>query len=84
MKGLNSREIVIAGKRFLFPFQLRLTECEAPLECLELLRFIPGKRAVVLGRWRGKKIVAKFFFKPFRSGRHVRRELKGNRLLKKK
>ncbi len=65
------------------PFNLTLSGEDELLECTDLLRLVPGKRAVLLGRWRGKPVVAKLFYKRFRAGKHIEMETEGNRLLKK-
>jgi tRNA A-37 threonylcarbamoyl transferase component Bud32 len=79
----KKRTVVIAGKRFAPPFNLTLSGDDGLLECTDLLRLVPGKRAVLLGKWRGKPVVAKLFYKRFRAGKHVGMEAEGNRLLKK-
>ncbi|MFO7885104.1 MAG: lipopolysaccharide kinase InaA family protein [Desulfobacteraceae bacterium] len=83
MKTLDIKHIVLAGKRYEVPFTLQPADGRNLLECEQVLRFVPGKRAVVFGQWNGQKIVAKLFFKPFVSKKHVQREIKGSRLLKK-
>ena len=80
----KKRAVVIGPNRFVPPFNLTLNgEGDDPLECTDLLRLVPGKRAVLLGRWRGKPVVAKLFYKRFRAGKHLAAEVAGNRLLKK-
>lgn len=75
--------MIIGEKQFTLPFDLPLNKEGTTLECHEVLRFIPGRRAVFSGNWNGCKIVAKFFFKPFRYKTHVKKELEGNALLQK-
>ncbi len=80
----KERAVVIGGKRYVPPFNLTLAgEKDGFLECRDLLRLVPGKRAVLQGRWRGRPVVAKLFYKRFRSGKHLAAEVAGNRLLKK-
>lgn len=80
----KKRDVVIGGKRFGVPFNLTLVgEGNGLLECTDLLRLVPGKRAVLLARWRGKPVVAKLFYKRFRAGKHLAAEVAGNRLLGK-
>jgi tRNA A-37 threonylcarbamoyl transferase component Bud32 len=79
----KKRAVVIAGNRFVPPFNLTLSGDGELLECTDLLRLVPGKRAVLLCKWRGKPVVAKLFYKRFRAGKHVEMEAEGNRLLKK-
>ncbi|MEA2061870.1 MAG: lipopolysaccharide kinase InaA family protein [Thermodesulfobacteriota bacterium] len=83
MKSLDIKHIVLAGKRYEVPFTLQPGDGRNLLECEQVLRFVPGKRAVVFGQWNGQRIVAKLFFKPFVSKKHVQREIKGSGLLKK-
>ena len=76
--------VVIGQKHFLPPFNLTLSgEWGGLLECTDLLRLVPGKRAVLLSRWRGRPVVAKLFYKRFRSQKHLAAEVAGTRLLKK-
>ncbi|MCP4673255.1 MAG: hypothetical protein GY857_18345 [Desulfobacula sp.] len=82
MGSLDAKDIVIGRKKFIIPFEQALTNDCNLLQCNELLRFIPGRRAVLSGLWQKKKIVAKFFFKPFRYKKHVKKEIMGNDLLK--
>lgn len=81
----DKRQVVVIGqKHFVPPFTLTLTgEGDVLLGCTDLLRLVPGKRAVLLGRWHGRPVVAKLFYKRFRSGKHLAAEVEGNRLLKK-
>lgn len=80
----KKRTVVIGQKQFLPPFNLTLAgESGALLECTALLRLVPGKRAVLLGRWRGRTVVAKLFYKRFRAQKHLAAEVTGNWLLKK-
>lgn len=65
------------------PFNLTLAGDDELLECTDLLRLVPGKRAVLLGKWCGKPVVIKLFYKRFRAEKHLEMETEGNRLLKK-
>lgn len=47
------------------------------IQCLELLRDLPGKRRVYAGRWAGQDIVAKVFLPGARVARYWQREEKG-------
>ncbi len=82
MNHNTKSEIVIGRKRFVTPFSLSLVKSGGQqLECHQLLRLVPGKRAVLLGRWCGRPVVAKLFYKRFRAGNHVDAETQGNRYL---
>lgn len=82
MGRLDVKDIVIGKKKLIIPFELALINDSNQLQCNKLLRFIPGRRAVFSGLWCEKKVVAKFFFKPFRYKKHVKKEIIGNGLLK--
>ncbi len=82
MGRVDTKDIVLGKKKLLIPFELSLINDSHPLQCNKLLRFVPGRRAVFSGLWCGEKIVAKFFFKPFRYKKHVKKEVMGNGLLK--
>ncbi|CAM3476222.1 lipopolysaccharide kinase InaA family protein [Parendozoicomonas haliclonae] len=56
------------------PFQLA-TE-EGSLECLDVLRFLPGKRLVLRARFGGEVVIAKCFFGSM-ANRDMKRELRG-------
>jgi len=47
------------------------------IQCLELLRDLPGKRRVYAGQWAGHDIVAKVFFPGARAKRYWQQEEKG-------
>ena len=84
LRRLNIGNIVIRGKKLKVPFELFLdNNRDHNLKCSQLLRFVPGRRAVFEGFLGGKKIIAKFFFKPFRYKNHVKKEVKGNNLFHK-
>ncbi len=75
-------EVVLGKKKLKIPFELSLNKSDHFLQCNKLLRFVPGRRAVFSGLWDKKRIIAKFFFKPFRYKNHVKKEIKGNYLFK--
>lgn len=80
----GKRDVVISRKRYVTPFNLTLSgEGGGTLACTELLRIVPGKRAVLLGRWQGRPVAVKLFYRRFRAGKHMAVEVEGNRLLKK-
>jgi len=82
----KKQAVVIGGKRFVPPFNLTLVregDELLSLQCTALLRLVPGKRAVLLGRLHGRPVVAKLFYKGCRIKKHLDMEVEGNRLLKK-
>jgi len=81
----RKRAVVIDKKKLIPPFNLTLKGDDEPLECTctDIIRLVPGKRAVLLGRWRGKTVVVKLFYKRFRAAKHLKMEVEGHRLLKK-
>ncbi len=81
MNRMDIQNIVLGKKEFKIPFELVLNSSCYTLQCNKLLRFVPGRRAVFSGCWGETKIVAKFFFKPFRYKKHVKNEIQGNYLL---
>ena len=81
MNQSKSQDVVIGGEKTPIPFEVVLNKKSARIRCNEILRFVPGRRAVFSGSWNEKKIVAKFYFKPVRYKKHVKRELEGNGLL---
>ncbi|WP_155309205.1 lipopolysaccharide kinase InaA family protein [Desulfosarcina ovata] len=81
MDHINKRAIIIHGKKITTPFNLELNGSDALLECLELLRLVPGKRAVLLSRWHGKLVVAKLFLAFFKAGIYAKKEIAGKKML---
>lgn len=71
------------GRNINLPFCLALEGSSDRLSCKELLRVVPGRRAVCLGTWGGKPVIAKLFYRPLQINRHLRREAGGMRALSK-
>ncbi len=59
------------------PFQMKLGEHDAPLQCEQILRIMPGKRLVACGTWNDQMVVAKLFFGQRGAKRHYATELNG-------
>ncbi len=83
MNRNSKRTVVIGRKSFVTPFSLTLVNDGGQMvECTKLLRIVPGKRAVLLGRWCLQPVVVKLFYKRFKIRKHVNAEIKGNRHLR--
>ncbi len=67
-----------SGARTL-PLPATITVTGGTLHCDELLRIVPGKRAVLRGEWQGRPVLAKLFTAAGR--RQAEREQEGYRLL---
>lgn len=52
------------------------------IHCLQMLRLLPGKRATMKAKWRGREILLKLRPDTFAGGRGSRRELKIHRALR--
>ncbi len=74
MQQLSWSHLRHANRASLEPFQLALQDSKDVLHCKEIVRVIPGKRAVVFGTWGSKSVVAKLFYQPGQAARHVKRE----------
>ncbi len=81
MNSYNEKRLRKAGRGIELPFSLSLESSDGVLHCERLLRIVPGRRAVLLGKWGKKQVVAKFFYRPLQIDRHVRREVEGTRAL---
>ncbi len=81
MNGPDFKYLTIGKKRFHLPFELELVSADKRLKCRKILRYIPGRRAVVLGSLDDKKVVAKLFFKKFRSKANIGKEVYGAKIL---
>ena len=82
MGHIDKRAVSVGDKKLTPPFSLELQGSGTLLECLELFRLVPGKRAVLLSRWNGKLVVAKLFDnKYFRASKSAQIEIGGSRLL---
>ncbi len=66
---------------FPLPARLDLADGET-LHCAQMLRLLPGKRAVMAARWRGRAALVKVILNTASGRRNLRRELAGHRLLK--
>lgn len=76
-------EFLKADRSIKMPFFLPLRNHDDVLQCEQVLRIVPGKRAVLLCKWGGHQVVAKLFFRPFQIRRHMKRELTGIEALTK-
>jgi len=63
------------------PCELILTDHAAPLYCEKLARIIPGKRAVVFGKWQNQDIVAKLFYGSSKAKLQAERDAAGSEIL---
>jgi len=69
------------------PFQIEITTTESPtdsdtyLECLEVLRLLPGRRMVCRATFQGQTVIAKLFIHPSKSADDFEQELTGYKLL---
>jgi tRNA A-37 threonylcarbamoyl transferase component Bud32 len=81
MNSYNEKRLRKAGRSIELPFSLSLEGSDGVLHCESLLRIIPGRRAVFLGKWGKKQVVAKLFYRPLQIDRHLRREVNGTRAL---
>jgi len=81
MNSYDEKQLRKAGRGIELPFSLSLEGSDGVLHCERLLRIIPGRRAVLLGKWGKKQVVAKLFYRPLHIDRHLRREVEGTRAL---
>ncbi len=81
MNSYNEKRLRKAGRSIELPFCLSLEDSNDVLHCERLLRIIPGRRTVLLGKWGKKQVVAKLFYRPLQIHRHLRREVEGTRAL---
>lgn len=81
MNSYNEKRLRKAGRGIELPFSLPLEGSDGVLHCERLLRIVPGRRAVLLGKWGKKQVVAKLFYRPLQIHRHLRREVQGTRAL---
>ena len=63
------------------PAELALENGETLL-CAEMLRLLPGKRAVMKAQWRGRPVLVKLMLNTASGRRNIDRELAGYRTLK--
>jgi tRNA A-37 threonylcarbamoyl transferase component Bud32 len=77
IQNLSWNHLRHASRASLEPFQLALAESDDILFCKDIVRVIPGKRIVAFGTWGGKPVVAKLFYQPRQSVRHLKRECTG-------
>ena len=69
---LMIKQLRKAGRQINKSFQLG-----NEIYCQTLLRVIPGKRAVFLGKWKQKQIIAKLYYHHWQARRGSQREVKG-------
>ena len=68
-------------RHFKMPAELALENGETLL-CAEMLRLLPGKRAVMKAQWRGRPVLVKLMLNTASGRRNIGRELAGYRTLK--
>lgn len=71
------------------PFQIEIRRSDSDrqtetLVCNKLLRFIDGQREVYDGQWNGRAVILKLFTNRIKGWRHLKRELRGFKLLLQK
>jgi tRNA A-37 threonylcarbamoyl transferase component Bud32 len=81
MNFCNKKQLHKAGRSIELPFCLSPEGSDDILHCQRLLRIVPGRRAVLLGKWGKREVVAKLFYWPLRINRHLKREEAGIRAL---
>ena len=65
-----------------FHIQLGSNTAEDSVQCVQLLRALPGKRLVYKGTWRHQPVIVKLFIDPRNAERHWRRESAGVEAIK--
>jgi tRNA A-37 threonylcarbamoyl transferase component Bud32 len=82
MHSYNAKQLQKAGRNLKLPFCLYLKDSGKKIICTRLLRIIPKRRAVFLGQWGEKKVVAKLYYQSQHIKRHIHREVSGTTALK--
>src|SRR5690348_12932573 len=75
------KKLAHANRMVPVPFKLALNGSDVPLYCDEIIRVMPQKRIVAMGRWGDHLVVAKLFFERSSAKRHVQREAVGIKAL---
>ncbi|SMC45728.1 Lipopolysaccharide kinase (Kdo/WaaP) family protein [Desulfocicer vacuolatum DSM 3385] len=83
MTHAEKKVIIIDKKHLTPPFNIALKENGEAFKCTEILRIVPGKRAVLLGEWQKKSVIVKLFYRRFKATGHFHREVEGNHHFKK-
>lgn len=63
------------------PQSLKLKEYAESVDCLQLLRYVPSKRMVILAKWQQQMVIVKLFF-GYKARLALHREVKGAQRLK--
>jgi len=84
MHSLDERLLRKAGRNIELPFSLSLEASDDVLFCETLLRVVPGARAVAIGTWGQKQVIAKLYYRPLQMERHLKREAEGTRALRQR
>lgn len=71
----TAQSLQLLPRQIAVPFDIVLSH--GKLHCVEILRFVPGRRLVVSGIWREQPVVAKLFFHGNKANKDFHRELKG-------
>lgn len=82
IRGISLQQLQQVTYEMPSRFQIQLNDQE--VQCNRLLRAVPGKRLVFLGRFADEVAIVKLFIHPSRAKTHWSRELNGAALLKDK
>jgi len=65
------------GRDLVCPFSIVLEGDVGTIQCLQVLRFLPGKRIVCRARWRQQTLLVKLILSRFKASLHAQRERAG-------
>ncbi len=77
MRSYTLDQLATQGRALDAPFQVHLPDDADGLECLQVLRLLPGKRLACRARHGGREVLAKLFYDPAGWQRHLEREATG-------
>ena len=80
MANMNIAEKIAHGDDLQLPMVLHLANFDT-LHCTQMLRFLPGKRAVMKAQWQGQTVLVKLMLNTASGARNARREMAGYEIL---
>ena len=80
MAVVNIAEQILHNDDWQLPMELHLANFDT-LHCTQMLRLLPGKRAVMKAQWQGRTVLVKLMLNTASGARDARREMAGYEIL---
>ena len=79
-RAARRAELIVCDDDCQLPVELRLANFDT-LHCTQMLRLLPGKRAVMKAQWQGRTVLVKLMLNTASGARNTQREMAGYEIL---